>query len=152
MDWKIASIPPQAECLVKNWKWNFLNPHIFKNFHTKLRFDEPPHFRKNCFVGFRPAVWFYGFISCEPHLRARRANLFVRSQKFAKSCLVGVEGIEPSTSVLSGQRSTTELHAQIIYCVYYFEKVLKPIIYRTLPSGSVLPGQIYLENNKVSAR
>ena len=26
---------------------------------------------------------------------------------------VGMEGIEPSTSVLSGQRSTTELHARI---------------------------------------
>ena len=27
---------------------------------------------------------------------------------------MGVEGIGPSTSVLSGQRSTTELHAQLI--------------------------------------
>ena len=26
--------------------------------------------------------------------------------------IVSVDGIEPSTSVLSGQRSTTELHAQ----------------------------------------
>ena len=26
---------------------------------------------------------------------------------------VGVEGIEPSTSVLSGQRSTTELHTRV---------------------------------------
>ncbi len=29
-----------------------------------------------------------------------------------KSYLVGMDGIEPSTSVLSGQRSTTELHAR----------------------------------------
>jgi hypothetical protein len=28
--------------------------------------------------------------------------------------IVGVEGIGPSTSVLSGQRSTTELHAQLL--------------------------------------
>ena len=28
-------------------------------------------------------------------------------------CHVRVEGIEPSTSVLSGQRSTTELHTRV---------------------------------------
>ncbi len=27
---------------------------------------------------------------------------------------VSVDGIEPSASVLSGQRSTTELHAQVV--------------------------------------
>ena len=44
---------------------------------------------------------------------------------------VRVDGIEPSTSVLSGQRSTTELHAQILLrdapdlydIIYFFQKL-----------------------------
>ncbi len=32
---------------------------------------------------------------------------------------VGMEGIGPSTSVLSGQRSATELHAQDCFYIFY---------------------------------
>ena len=35
-----------------------------------------------------------------------------------RNSLVRVEGIEPSTSVLSGQRSTTELHSQNLFFYY----------------------------------
>ena len=35
---------------------------------------------------------------------------------------VSVDGIEPSASVLSGQRSTTELHAQNIYVLLFITK------------------------------
>ncbi len=39
------------------------------------------------------------------------ANLSVRFRKFAKSCLVGVAGIEPAIFAMWMQRSTTELNA-----------------------------------------
>lgn len=38
-----------------------------------------------------------------------------KNEKCRLNDSVSVDGIGPSTSVLSGQRSTTELHAQNIY-------------------------------------
>ena len=54
--------------------------------------------------------------------------------------LVRVEGIEPSASVLSGQRSTTELHARI----YFFAAEKLP----TIKSGTIffkVPGAIFID-------
>src|SRR3989338_8536104 len=41
-----------------------------------------------------------------------RTKMPERAFLFRRNTFVSVDGIEPSTSVLSGQRSTTELHAQ----------------------------------------
>lgn len=61
----------------------------------------------------------------------RRSGVQISSGPQNKNChkgsfnFVGMEGIEPSTSVLSGQRSTTELAARPWMLVYHTQNFRK---------------------------
>ena len=57
-----------------------------------------------CFLPSKPKRFFYINMKC--------CHVFNYTQKRPTKNYVRVEGIGPSTSVLSGQRSTTELHSQ----------------------------------------
>ena len=63
---------------------------------------------------------------CGPE-RIRTADFLIANEAFYqlnyRPCLVGDEGVEPSTSSLSEKRSTAELVAHIIYLAFF--KIVK---------------------------